>query len=307
MGPLLALVFIALAGIFAVGVVTGGLSNIFEILFTFFPYFIALGIGLFILARIGNFGLGRNQNDNGLLAGLIGALTGAGISELRNRRSNEESSKSFPDGQAQSNTNINGQRPEGSVVWPFSSSDEEGSSTNSVKGPAHPDNRSQADQAARAAEQEAAADEEAIDKIEDSEELKASREREIMGFTEDEEKRLEDMKGRLEDLVQHEDHIANIIENSQTMRDFLQNAEPLEEDVHMIHEDLKQIQKDYQHLKKDLGEESKLHEQIEQLEQQQKQAFEELEQHIESINRMERGLDNFLGQQLESGQFQRGQ
>jgi len=110
MGPLLALVFIALAGIFAVGVVTGGLSNIFEILFTFFPYFIALGIGLFILARIGNFGLGRNQNDNGLLAGLIGALTGAGISELGEQRAvnGRSDDSSTPTSRSQDDENFSG-------------------------------------------------------------------------------------------------------------------------------------------------------------------------------------------------------
>lgn len=307
MGPLLAVIVIALAGIFIVGATTGGLGSIFEILFTFFPYFIALGIGLFILAKIGNFGLGRSNNNKGAAAGLMGALAGAGVSELGDRASNERSVRNSASEQAEHQTNLNTQTSRDDMVWPFSSSDEDESNTNSVKGPAHPDNRSQADQAARAAEQEAAADEDAIDKIEDSEEAKAAKEQRIMGFTEDEEQRLEDMKRRLEDLVQHEDHIADIIENSQTMREFLQNAEPLEKDVHKIHEDLKQIQKDYDRLKKDLGEESKLQEQIEQLEQQQKQAFEGLEEHIDSIDRMERGLENFLGQQLESGQFQRGQ
>jgi len=82
MGPLLAVVIIALAAIFLVGATTGGLETIFDLLFTYFPYWIALAIALFILARIGNFGLGRN-NNKGAAAGLMGALAGAGMSELQ--------------------------------------------------------------------------------------------------------------------------------------------------------------------------------------------------------------------------------
>jgi hypothetical protein len=86
MGPLLAVVIIALAAIFLVGVTTGGFEPIFDLLFTYFPYWVALAIALFILARIGNFGLGRNNNNNkGAAAGLMGALAGAGMSELGDR------------------------------------------------------------------------------------------------------------------------------------------------------------------------------------------------------------------------------
>lgn len=94
MGPLLAVIVIALAGIFIVGTTTGGLGSIFEILFTFFPYFIALGIGLFILAKIGNFGLGRSNNNKGAAAGLMGALAGAGMSELGDRIFGDEGQRS---------------------------------------------------------------------------------------------------------------------------------------------------------------------------------------------------------------------
>ena len=81
MGPLLALVVIGLILIGLVGAIFGGLNLIFQTIFSYFPYFVALVILGYLVTKFGG-----NRNRMGEAeAGALGAVGGAAASEIADR------------------------------------------------------------------------------------------------------------------------------------------------------------------------------------------------------------------------------
>jgi hypothetical protein len=82
MGPLLALVVIGLILIGLVGAIFGGLNLVFQTIFTYFPYFVALVILGYLVTK---FGGSRGNRMSEAEAGTLGAIGGAAASEIGDR------------------------------------------------------------------------------------------------------------------------------------------------------------------------------------------------------------------------------
>lgn len=81
MGPLLALVVIGLILIGLVGAIFGGLNLVFQTIFNYFPYFVALVILGYLVTKFG----GNRNRMSQAEAGALGAVGGAAASEIADR------------------------------------------------------------------------------------------------------------------------------------------------------------------------------------------------------------------------------
>lgn len=90
MGPLLAVIAIGLAIIGILGVFFGGLNFVFQTVFTYFPYFVALAILGFLIIKFG----GRKNRMGEGEAGALGAMAGAATAEIADRMEGGEPSPS---------------------------------------------------------------------------------------------------------------------------------------------------------------------------------------------------------------------